>query len=99
MSTEAPKPEYIPPTREDRAGFIKDGAKRLCRLLDLKAPELIIEMERASLMRKIMAFPVDTECQALAERVKEENNRDEHDFLFANGYYAAMGDPDEHDGQ
>lgn len=109
MSTDTETPaEWVPPTREDRAGFIVDGAKRLSRLLALKAPEIIIEMERASLMRKITSFPVDSESQAAAWRVKEEMHRDEQDFLFANGYYrdvagdaddAPMGDPDEHDGQ
>jgi len=79
--------EYVPLSRNERAEAIKSSANRLHKLCALEAPNIIIEMERALLFKKLMAFPVDADAHAMRLRVAAETYSEQQEFLFANGFY------------
>lgn len=93
--------EYTPLSRTERAVSIRDSAKRLARFCEIDAPEVIIEMARHNLLRKLVDFPVNADSQEANLRIRLETEVQEQKFLMDKGYYddVAMGDSDEHDGQ
>lgn len=79
--------ENIRTTRIDVAGRMLRSAARMVRLLELGAPGIVIENERRILRDALAEFPVVTEDQLEAERIKLLSRADEERFLREHGYY------------
>lgn len=87
--------EYVPLSRTERAEAIKSSANRLHKLCALEAPNIIIEMERELLFKKLIAFPMDADAHAMRLQIAAETYAERQEFLFANGFYRDVTEDDD----
>lgn len=57
------------------ARLIASRSARLLRLLELQAPELVIEDERRLIARALAKFPIDAQCARLSDSFDAENEK------------------------
>ena len=74
-------------TRETLADRIANSGARLKKLLEFQAPEIVIEGERALLLKFLIDFPVNAEAQEMFRQARIRNDEQEHKFLEAHGFY------------
>jgi len=77
---------------EGRADRMATRAKRLHRLVKLKAPAIVIEQARRLVFDSLMHFPIDDEAAKAADRVTRDLNEHEQKFLREHGYYDDLKD-------
>lgn len=70
-----------------RARRIQQSADRLVKLIELNAPDFVIEQERHLLGKKFISFPASAESIEKRERIDNEIYEKEQDHLSKTGYY------------
>ena len=79
--------EKKPLTRLERAQTLVRQAHRLHRLIELRAPEFIIESARMSVAKTVIRFPVSEEQVHLHEQIDADMWIAEQEHLHKTGYY------------
>lgn len=85
----APAPTTPLMSRLEQAEWILASAKRLVTFCRGTSPvEFVIESERQMLLRKLIAFPVDTETQKAYAEHRRDMSNEEQAWLMKTGFYA-----------
>lgn len=91
MSAEIIHMDGIPRTIEDSrklwAKLLADRAARFKKLVDLNAPEIIIERERKMIAEALFNYPAHIESQVSYRAHESENIAEREGFLFKHGFY------------
>ncbi len=85
--TEPVEFKYQPATALELADRIATRASRLLRLVQLKAPSIVIEAERKLVLDAALDFPVDEEARESWRESKLMLQHDEQQHLMKTGYY------------
>lgn len=73
-------------TRHTYARLLHNRSKRLLRLIELGAPEIVIENERQLVLQAVLDFPVDSTAQA-QRRISQVQGRADDDEFHLNSNY------------
>jgi len=84
--------------REREAQLMSESAARLFQLIEVKAPEIIIENQRQSLFRRMICFPVNADGLNSAKNLNSEMDKDRENFLHEHGFYKDVDDPTQGEG-
>ena len=79
-------------TRHTYALQLHSLSQRLLHLIELGAPEMVIESERQLVLKAVLDFPVDSTAQARCRIFKVQELLDEATFLKENKYKLRMRD-------
>ena len=73
--------------RKELSIRICEAAARLERMCKLDAPEYIIEMNRVTLINKIISFPINAPAQVAYAEAGNKAETEKEDFLRVHGFY------------
>ena len=79
--------QYKPLSALEHADRIATRASRLLRLVQLKAPSIVIESERQLVLDAALDFPVDEEARESWRESRALLHNDEQQHLMKTGYY------------
>lgn len=87
MGKSADEFKYVPATALERADRIATRANRLLKLVQLKAPGIVIESARQLVLEAALDFPVNEEAREAWRESKVMLQNDEQQHLMKTGYY------------